>query len=124
MKLFQGATKILIIAVVAAGISGCVNGDIRRYCKEAVDCEDGNDEDEKACRAEWKGYYKVAKAYGCGSEFRDYMDCMEEKSKCEDSYGSSYYTSNGKCNDEGEDLWECEEDASGYNDSGDDYYYY
>jgi hypothetical protein len=115
MAMTTRVIMVLTVAALVAAISGCTKLKIRQYCKEMVECEGGNKDDEQACRAELKGEYKVAKAYGCGSEARDAVDCLEEKSSCKDKY----YTTGDDCGKEYDDVWECEEKASGYSD--DDY---
>ena len=97
--------------------------DIRDYCEGRNDCNDGNEKDRLACIEANKGDRNASAKYGCAREWEEVMDCFADECSCETyeyyDYDYSYYSDDGDCNDEREDLWECIEDETGY-----DYYDY
>ena len=95
-------------------LSGCgfLFSGFTEYCEDYVDCMDGNDEDEQACQVQIDSDRKVARAYGCESDYADYMECMKEDADCESQGGFDYWTDGGNCTDEYEDYYDCLEDES------------
>lgn len=88
---------------VALGAGACRS--FNTYCTELEDCVGGNEADIEACEVEAHAQEDKADAYGCGSEFGDYADCLEAESSCDsdtDQFGL-------------EDPDDCEEEATAYN---------
>jgi hypothetical protein len=112
-NIFPKATALVLVSLTALWFSGCYK-DIRDYCEEMVDCEGGNDEDEKACVEELKGERKAAREYDCRDEFDDMLECFVDHGDCEDGDYGDYFSIGETCSDEQEDLWDCEDDASGF----------
>ena len=93
----RAMTVVGLVAVVGCGtlFSG-----FKEYCQEAVDCLDGNNEDEKACMVHIDNEKRLARVYGCQDYHTDYLVCMKDNAGCEDYYGQDYWTDGGDCNDE------------------------
>jgi hypothetical protein len=72
--------SILIAAGLLTAAFGCA--DIHSYCKDKIDCEGGNDDDQKACIADMKGERSAADEYGCRDEFDRYVACYVEYGQC------------------------------------------
>jgi hypothetical protein len=98
-------------AVVLMGCGTLFSG-FKEYCADAVDCLDGNEDDEQACLVDIDNTRRIARVYGCEDDYMDYMECMKEDADCE-SYGRyDYWTAEGDCEDEQEDYLDCLSDES------------
>ena len=112
----RAMTFVGLVAVVGCGtlFSG-----FKEYCVEAVDCIDGNEADEKACMVSIDNEKRLARVYGCKDDYKEYMECMKEDAKCEEYYGSDYWTAEGDCDDEYDDYVDCLSDESDFYDDYD-----
>jgi hypothetical protein len=112
----------LSLAVLLLGCGTLFSG-FKEYCEEAVDCADGNSDDEEACMLNIHNDRRVARVYGCEDDYMDYMECMKEDADCESSGRYDYWTADGDCADDYEDYVDCMSDESsgnGWNDTGSD----
>ena len=81
--------------------------DVRSYCKDKMDCVDGNGDDVKACIVGIQNERRWARQYGCQGEYRDFTDCLKDDAECAGGYWDTE-----DCGDEGEDYLECLDDES------------
>ena len=102
---------ILLLPLLVSGCGFLFPG-FNEYCEDYVDCMDGNDEDVRACEVQIDADRKVARAYGCESDYTDYMDCMKDDADCQSQGNIDIWTDRGDCADEAEDYFDCLEDES------------
>ena len=104
--------RFLAIVFSAIGVSCAVPSlhpaisDVRKYCNEQMDCIDGNRKDVKGCIVSIQNSRRLARQYGCQSEYAEYVSCIKDEGECN---GESW---DHDCFDELEDYWECLEDES------------
>jgi hypothetical protein len=113
----------MILVASLVFVAGC-EVDIKDYCANWAECENGNKSDEQACIDEKKAELKVAKIYGCETQLQDLTACQVDKSVClEVTYPVNasavdvstsstdsptyYYTDDQKCTTEDDDYFVC-----------------
>ncbi len=102
IKYSKGNMTSLLVAGAMLLVSGCFS-DIKDYCEESNKCENGNENDEKACVEELKGTRKWFKQYGCKKEFDEYYECYVEEMDCV----NDSLTDENECASKNTKRWEC-----------------
>ncbi|MBW2457422.1 MAG: hypothetical protein JRI68_23140 [Deltaproteobacteria bacterium] len=73
-----------LMLVAGAWLSGC-GASYADLCEEACDCRgDCSDEELDECIAHGEELEDLANSDGCGDDFDDWVDCMDENFVCDD----------------------------------------
>jgi hypothetical protein len=78
------------------------------FCKNAMQCEGGNDKDRQACVDSAEEAKKAASDYGCSNEFDSYQKCITGNTSCKNGV---FVTSND-CSSAFQTLDTCKRNAS------------
>ena len=92
-------TATAVIFICAAGCSSYDS-----FCKDAIDCEGGNDQDEEACVISLDAEEEIADIQGCSDDYAELFDCVEENSHCT---GDNRWTDEDKCKEKQDKLNRC-----------------
>ncbi len=75
---------VALMLVAAAGLSGC-GASYADLCENSCDCEgDCSDAELEECIEQGEELEDLADIAGCGSDFDDWVDCMDDNFVCED----------------------------------------
>lgn len=91
------------LASLCLATAGC--GGIGSYCNDRSECEGGSEADLEACDLVFTARSDRAELAGCLEKFDEYLDCLSDKSTCEDDQ----YRAPEECSELDEELARCEQ---------------
>lgn len=106
MKNLHHFLSVLSLGALLAAVS--CSGATGDYCDKEHDCEGGNDADRDACVARAQASSDVADDYDCGDQYGEYLDCIADKSTCNNGHLES-----SACASQSLSLNNCVEGARG-----------
>ncbi len=86
---------MLAVGALGATTAGCGGN----HCKDAAECEGGNETDQEACETQVEALYSQAEVDGCTELVDAWQDCLSEEAACEDIGGGNKWGGNN-CDDE------------------------
>ena len=106
MRFFAVGFSTMMLSCAVPALHPAIS-DVRKYCKDQMDCIDGNRDDIQACTVGIQNERRWARQYGCQGEYAEYVQCLKDDSECNSNYWEA-----DSCDDELGDYRACLYDKS------------